>query len=312
VKPKLLVNLILLAVLAALAGVAFLEPGKQEPKAIRLLDIDPDKVSRFELHNTESLVFEKQNGHWRLAAPFAAPANEIRVRQLLSTARVESRAHYPLNPDELAKFGLDKPKAVLTVGDTRLIFGGYEPIDMLRYVQIGSTLHLVGDDFAHHLNAQATDYVDKKLLPEEVTLTELSLPGLTAKRGEKGRWNLEPTGDGSAMDDLINAWLSARAIEVKRNEAIPQGDPIHIKLSNGQAVEFIITQREPDLLLVRPDWKLEYLVTGEAAKRLLGLQKPLSESDKQQDEESSEAPLEASPEEAVDFDPDEDAEKKPE
>lgn len=308
-KPKLLLNLILLAVLAALAAVALFEPGKEKAKKVYLTDIDIDAVGRFELGNGESLAFEKQNGHWRLAAPFPAPANDIRVRQLLNIAKAESKARYPLKPEDLPKFELDKPKAVLALGQTRLAFGGFEPIDMLRYVRIGDTLHLVTDDFAHHLAAKATDYVDKKLLPEDARLKELELPGLSAKLGGKGQWTLDPPGDAPAMAELAAAWQSARAIEVRRREQPVQGEGIRIALAEGQPVEYVIVQREPDLLLVRPDWKLEYMVAGDAGKRLLGLQKPGVEGGKP-DEEESESPLgdPEAPDEDIEYGPGEDVE----
>ena len=308
-KPKLLINLILLAVLAVLAGIAFFEPGKEKAQTVYLTDIDTDALSRFELSNGEALVFERQNGLWRLTAPFPAPANDIRVRQLLNIAKAESKARYPLRQDDLTKFGLDKPKAVLTLGQTKLVFGGHEPIDMLRYVQVGDTLHLVADDFAHHLAAKATDYVDKKLLPEDASLKEIKLPGLSAKVGEKGQWTLDPPGDAQAMAELATAWLSARAIEVKRHEQPTQGEAVHMGLGDGQSVDYVIIQREPDLLLVRPDWKLEYLVPGEAGKRLLGLQKPGSDDDRPDEDEESEAPSEEPPpEEEMNADPGEDVE----
>ncbi|MFZ4700347.1 MAG: DUF4340 domain-containing protein [Candidatus Methylumidiphilus sp.] len=306
-KPKVLLNLVLLIVLAALAGVAFFEPGKEESKSVYLTDVDIDSLSRFELKNQESLVFEKRGGHWWLAAPFQAPANDIRIRQLLMIAKAESRAHYPVKPEEFAKFELDKPKAELNLGQVTLRFGGSEPIDMLRYVQIGETLHLVSDDFSHQLLTGATDYVDKKLLPEDAKIKELSMPGLSAKLGDKGQWSLEPPGDASALSELTNAWQSARAIEVKRHEEQSMGDKIHLGLANGQAVEFVILQREPDLLLVRPDWKLEYMVAAESGKRLLSLQKTSAETGGGPEEEESESPPEGRAEEVMENNPSENA-----
>ena len=288
-KPKLLLNLVLLVVLATLAGVAFYEPGKEEVKPVHLADLDVDAINRFELTNQESLVFEKHDAHWWLASPIQAPANDIRIQQLLNIAKAESQAHYPLKPEEMVKYGLDKPQAVLKLGQLTLLFGGLEPIDMLRYVQIGETLHLVSDDFYHHLLAKSTDYVDKKLLPEDSKIKELLMPGLTAKSGEKGQWSLEPPGNAAAMSELANTWQSARAIEVKRHEGQPQGDSIHIILTDGKPLEFVIIQREPDIILVRPDWKLQYMVSAESGKRLLSLQNPIGETDEGQEEEESDS-----------------------
>ncbi|MDD5036361.1 MAG: DUF4340 domain-containing protein [Methylococcaceae bacterium] len=311
-KPKFLLNLVLLVVLAALAGVAFFEPGKEEPKTVYLTHLDPESLDRFELKNQENMVFEKHEGHWRLTAPFLAPANDIRIRQMLNLAKAESAAHYPLKPEDSSKFELDKPKAVLNLGEVQLIFGGQEPIDMHRYVQVGDTLHLVSDDFFHHLIAKATDYVDKKLLPEDTKLKEIFLPGLQAKGGENGQWTMEPPGEVGAMNDLAAAWQSARAIEVKRDEQQGQGDVIRIGLNNGQSVEFVILQREPDLLLLRPDLKLQYLVAGESGKRLLGLQKPGTEADKEGKEDESESPADGSLDEVIDPEPEEDPVIEPE
>ena len=288
-KPKLLLNLVLLVVLATLAGVAFFEPGKEEAKAFHLTELDVDAINRFELTNPETLVFEKHDAHWWLASPIQAPANDIRIQQLLNIAKAESQAHYPVKPEDLTKYGLDKPQAVLKLGQLTLLFGGLEPIDMLRYVQIGQTLHLVSDDFSHHLLAKSTDYVDKKLLPEDSKIKELLMPGLTAKLGDKGQWSLEPPGNAAAMSELANTWQSARAIEVKRHEGQPQGDSIHIVLTDGKSVDFVIIQREPDILLARPDWKLQYMVSAESGKRLLSLQNPTAEADEGQEEEDSES-----------------------
>lgn len=291
-NAKLLLNLILLVVLVALIGVAFYEPGKEEPKILRLAEVNTDSLNRFELRNQDTLVFEKRDNAWWLVAPFSAPASEGRVRQLFDVAKTESQARYPLKPEELAKFELDKPKAVLTLGQTRLAFGGFEPIDQLRYVQVGDTLHLVTDDFSHHLLAKPTDFVDKKLLPEDVAIKEIFLPGLKAKLGEQGQWYLEPPGDSAAMAELASAWQSARAIEVSRFEQTPQGDVVRIGLSDGKSLEYAIVQREPDLLLVRSDLKLQYMLAAETGKRLLSLQKPQEGPAPKQDNEGKEAPEE--------------------
>ena len=274
-NSKLWLNLGLLALVLALAGVAFFEPGREEPKVVHLTEVEVALANRVELLNKESMVFEKRDGHWWLAQPFSAPANEIRIQQLLEIPRAESEAQYPLKKEDLPKFELDKPKATLMVGGAKLMFGGSDPLDMKRYVQVGDSLHLVNDDFFHHLIAGATDFVDKKLLPEEVAPNEILLPGVHAKLGADGKWINEPVTDIDAgLPDLISAWRGARAIEVKRIDHVPQGDVVRIGYPGKPAVEFVIVQREPDLLLARTDWGLQYLLPAESGKRLLALQKP--------------------------------------
>jgi hypothetical protein len=307
-KSRLILNLALLIVIAVLAAVAFFEPGKKKPETTPLASVDENALTAITLQNKDTITFEKQNAHWRLTQPFNAPANDIRVRQLIGIAEANSEAQYPVKADDLAKFELDKPKATLILDATTMKFGGSDPINMRRYVQIGDTLHLVTDDFFHHLTASATDYVDKKLLPEDAKIKEIFIPGLKATLGQDGKWTLEPPAEpNQSISDLLNAWNTARAIDVKRAEQAPQGDVVRITLAEGSPVEFFIAQREPDLLLVRTDLGLQYEVTGNAAKQLLSLQKPELKpeeptlpQDEDEDEETDDEPQEESPADADD------------
>jgi hypothetical protein len=306
-KSRLILNLALLIAVAILGAIAFFEPGKEKPKKTPLAAVDENALTTVTLQNKDTITFAKQNGHWRLTAPFSAPANDVRVRQLIGIAEANSEAQYPISSEDLAKFELDKPKATLILGETTLKFGGSDPINMRRYVQIGDTLHLVTDDFFHHLIASATDYVDKKLLPEDAKIKEISIPGLKATLGEDGKWVLEPPAEpNQSVSDLLNAWNTARAIDVKRVEQPTQGDVIRITLSEGNPIEFFIVQREPDLLLVRSDLGLQYEVTGSAAKQLLSLQKPELKP------EEPKKPEEPEPEQTKDEEIDEEAPAVPE
>jgi hypothetical protein len=270
----MLLNLSLLAALAVLGAIAYFEPGKKAPAETPLTQVDIDKVDTLSLQQGDkTIVLAKKDGHWWVSAPFSAPANDFRVRQLLEIAITASDASYPLKAEDLAKFELDEPIASLTVGDAVLVFGGADPISMRRYVRIGDTLHLVHDDFSRHLTAQATDYVDKKLLPEDARIQEIALPEWKARLGQDGKWVFEPPQEGGEahIGDLLTNWQSARAIDVKHLDKAAEGPKLRIGLANGESVEFVIVQREPELLLVRQDYGLQYEVVGEPARRLLSL-----------------------------------------
>jgi hypothetical protein len=304
-KSRLILNLVLLAIIAVLATLAFLEPGKKKEESMPLAAVDENALSTVTLKNQDTITFEKKDGHWRLVAPFQAPANEIRVRQLLDIAKASPEAQYPLKPEDLAKFELDKPKATLILGNTTLVFGGTDPINMRRYVKIGDTLYLVNDDFFHHLSAAATDYVDKKLLPENAKVREIVLPGLKASLGQDGKWTREPAGDKPDLSELATLWTTARAIDVKRLEQPAKGDPVHIGLAEGTPLDFVIVQRDPEPILARPDLGLQYELTGETARQLLNLPKaqpaagqPLppgsdEEAGHEEEEDTGESPPEA-------------------
>ncbi len=273
-KSRLILNLALLGVVAVLGALAIIEPGKKKAEISAIAQVDETALDTITLKNKDTIVFEKKAGHWRLAAPIQAPANEIRVRQLMDIAKSSSEASYPLKPEDLAKFELDKPKATLILGNATLIFGGSDPINMRRYVRVGDTLHLANDDFFHHLMASATDYVDKKLLPENAKVREIVVPGLKATLGQDGKWAKEASPETKLdIPELATLWATARAIDVKRLEQPAKGDIVRIGLAEGNPVEFVIVRKEPDPVLARPDLGLQYELTGETARQLLNLPK---------------------------------------
>lgn len=274
-KSRLVLNLVMLAIIAALGLVVWLKPGKQEPEKIPLAKIDTQSLSRVTLKNKDTVVFEKQGGGWRLTAPFVAPANAIRVGQLLEIPKTTSEASYPVKPEDLAQFGLNPPQATLTLGDTVMQFGMTDPINQRRYVKLGDTLHLVEDNFYHHLTAPAVDYVEKKLLPEGARLKSIQWPGLKATKGDNGQWTAEPASDGkSDPGELASTWSTARAIEVKRNTDPVTGETIRIGLAEGEPIEFVILKNTPELVLVRKDWGLQYEMTSDVSRDLLNQRPP--------------------------------------
>ncbi len=276
-QSRLLVNLILLAVIAILAAVAIIKPGKKEVAPPPLLAIDAHALTHVILQNRETLHFEKQDGQWRLTAPFAARLNQTRVSQLLDVANATSAAQYPLKADELAQFGLNPPQATLTLGDKVLQFGSTDPLKMRRYVRIGDTLHLVDDNFFHHLTAAATDYVDKRLLPEGAKIREIQLPGLRAVKSAEGKWIAEPAADlGTDLAELASVWATSRAIDVKQMDPSAAGDIIRIGLAEAEPIEFVILKTAPELVLGRRDLGLQYELTRETSRELLNQPKPMA------------------------------------
>lgn len=126
-RSRIILNLALLVVVAILGALAFFEPFKKKPESIPIATVDENALTTLTLKNKDTITFEKKDGHWRLVAPFAAPANDTRVRQLIDIAKANSDARYPLKPEDRAKFGLDKPKASLVLGSTTLVFGDLIP-----------------------------------------------------------------------------------------------------------------------------------------------------------------------------------------
>jgi len=266
-RSKTILNLMLLGVIASLGVIAYLEPGKKPEVTETLAKLDANQITEITLKNKETIVFQKKEGVWRLSEPFPAPVNQIRINQLVDIASSQSLVHYPIKPDEYARFDLVNPLATLTLGGKTLNFGGVDPINLRRYVRIDDTLHLVNDDFFHHLNAIATDFVDKRLLPEGAKVNEISVPGVKVSLNDDGKWS-----DNNGKQDYAEwalIWATSRAIDVKRLSSNSTGEVIHIGLLGRDPIDFTIIKREGGLILGRTDLGLQFELTSETAKSLL-------------------------------------------
>ena len=271
-------NFALLILIVALALVAHFRPGKpKEVPPIGLLDMDTSGIDRIELLNPDAIVLERKAGTWFLTAPMEAPANPLRIEQLLDITKTKSEVRYSMKDLKPTPFGLDKPLAILKLNDQLMTFGATDPLSFRRYVEVGETLHLVSDGFSHHLTAQATDYVQKKLVADGVTIKSLTLPGLKIERAVDGSLLVTPPRSGFDAKELLSAWESARAIEVQRGDPTMIGETIRLDLLGGATTEFVVVQKSPELVLLRRDLGLTFLMTPETSKELLGDSSPSRE-----------------------------------
>lgn len=160
-NPRNLTNIGLLALVVSLGILTWLEPGSMPEEPMPpLTTLDPRQIESIELtvRNRETLALEKRNGSWQMIQPHATKANDPKIERLLEIANTASTERFPLPDGNRAQFGLNPSMAELRLDDTRLKIGGTHPIDHRRYVLVGDTLHLINDNFAHHLLAPAKDY----------------------------------------------------------------------------------------------------------------------------------------------------------
>lgn len=274
-RSRLLLNLVLLAVVLGLTLLVLFEPGLEEPAAPwKLTGLDPEKVQTVHIRRDgqEDIRVEREGDRWRLRQPFGARADRYRMSGLLRITGAESHASYPASELNLAEVGLASPKVMLSLDDTELRFGGTEPINGHRYVQLGETVHLIGDFAYYHLIGDYATFVSPGLLPEGARVKALHLPDITLIWAD-GRWAAEPEPEDFSADQanrLVDAWRFASAMGVEAYEPDGAGEKIRIELEQ-EPIELLITRREPELELARPDLRVKYRFPGEQAAALLSL-----------------------------------------
>lgn len=283
-RSRLWLNLGLLALVAVLVAIVIFEPGKTpEPKPQPLTTLDPEAVTHLKLVRGEKDVIEleKRQGRWWLTRPWNLPAKDFRVQGVLRLLDTDSRSRHDLAGLDLAKFGLDKPRASVTFdGELTIDFGGTEPLSQQRYVRIGEDLHTIVDTYYYQIAATPESFVDTALLPPGANPVRLVLPGLTLTL-QDGKWQREPARPDLSADaslDLVNAWRTTEAFDVRPKDKLPEGQPagtVEVWLEGQDSpLRFTLIEKDDDVYFLRDDVKLAWQVTRENAEKLRKLPEP--------------------------------------
>ena len=129
---------------------------QQHDKPTPLTPLQPQQVKRIAINNL--LFFHKQKDLWLTDNP-GQTVNQERIWQLLRITQTPSLRRFAASPENIRAFVLDKPAYRLQLDDLELLFGTTDPINHWRYVQVGDSIHLIGDGFLHHLQAPMSGFL---------------------------------------------------------------------------------------------------------------------------------------------------------
>lgn len=272
---RALLNLVLAVMVVALVMVVWFEPGlDREGAPARLTGLvagDVDSI-RIRIAGGEDIEIIRAAGRWRMTAPVAAEANEFRIEPLLRVVEAQSHASFEAEARELARYGLEPPRALLRVNGVEIAFGDTEPIDHRRYVRVGGVVHLIDDHYLPRLQAGFPAFVSNRLLPEGARPVAFAFPELTITQSADGRWQVEPDRELSmdAMNRFVDGWVHARAIFVDRHAGGPAQGEIAVMLRGAEhPLTFLILETETDVVLAPVGTGLAYHLGSEQGARLL-------------------------------------------
>jgi hypothetical protein len=265
-------NALLLAAAAALGALAYFGPkgDTQDEHPLSALKASEVTSITIERVGAPGIAVEKKNGHWLITTPLAARANEHRVRQLLEI--VEARSANRFAAADLQRFELERPAVRVTIGGQSFDIGMVNALTREQYVLTGNAVYTVHPRYGVALPADLYDLASRQLLgpgelPQRIELKEFAVE----QRG--GKWTLTPAGTGNLSQDELARWVDGwRSASALRVEAHVGGKPRHdirVRLKNGSEVTFGILSSGANLVLTRPDEKLQYHFRIETAKRLL-------------------------------------------
>jgi hypothetical protein len=277
-SSRTLINLALFCLAGILVLVIVYRPGiAPEPVPQTLTALTGDGITRIQVtRNTrEPLTFTRHGDNWVLAGSSELPASDIQIRSLLAILQAHSGRSYPADSLDLAAVGLEPPQATLMLDNTRFAIGLTEALDNMRYIQTGDTVFLVTDKYQHLINADWSNFVERKLLPANASLTRLQLPKLELSLTADHQWQLspaDPTVSTAALQSLVRNWEQATAYYVRRYQDKAGSETITLKFSNAAApVTFYIVSHTPELILARPDQGIQYHLQSDMEQALLAL-----------------------------------------
>ncbi|BAV32953.1 hypothetical protein SCL_0631 [Sulfuricaulis limicola] len=278
-RQRWLLNAALLVVIGLLAWLALHRAGQENGVATPpLTTLAAETVSHVSIEQPghPAIALEKTGAEWRLTGPVQARANPFNVESLLRILAAPGETRFSAGGQDLAKFGLDRPRSHVRYGDAEIAFGSLHPLNNRIYVLHNNEIVLIP---AHYLASAVypyTNFIDSRLFEEQRKLTAIRLPDFTLAQ-QDGAWHKQPP-DKRLTSDRLNEfaaeWQNARALGVEKYSGKEILDRIEVTTIRDDKTEKLalgILAYKPDFVLYRQDENLEYHLTEDAGKRLLSI-----------------------------------------
>ena len=279
-SPRAIVNIALLALVAALGAYIFVKPNEPAQAGSALIPIALEHVERIEIERASGMriALARSDGHWRMQAPVSARLDEIALARVLELARARSEQRMPAA--ELARYELDNPWARVRFDQHVLEFGMSNALTHELYVKSGEEVATVPARLAANIPADPSKLLAHRLFgpQEQPAAFRLERFGV---REEAGRWRMEPAPGDVSQDDLlrwVDHWRLASSIITQPQAAAPVRRRLEIDLRGGGTVALGVIATAPDLILRREDERLDYHFPARLAAVLLAAPGSAAES----------------------------------
>lgn len=273
---RMIINfvLIFLIILFTWVGNRFdVQPGFQPQLAIT--DIKAADILSMEIKTADaSLTLARRPDGWRIESPIRWPANNVNIERLIDIVNSQTESRLDAAEIDLATLGLDFPRAMLRLNDTRVLFGASNNIGERRYTMIDSTVFLLPDIHLPFISQGLTGIVDRRLLPRKLGLQSLALPGLLLSRNPDDSWQADSVDDFSSqqLQQLVSNWQALEATRIKVYNA--SGTPrqkIRAELGDGQGQVFYLMSIDPEIIIANPRIGLQYHFSSDLYYQLISL-----------------------------------------
>ncbi len=270
-KQSLWLNVALVVAVVIAGAFVFLRPMDDAPVEYAVSRIAPVAAAalRIERSGAQTVIVEKRDGTWFLAAPFDARADEFMIQRIL--AILQARTTHRFAPTDLARFELEKPRARLVIDGQIFDFGMVSELSREQYVHTADAVYALSPRYGLALPLRPDALASRQLFAPDEKPVRISPPGFTVARSGES-WAVEPGRADWSQDDLkrwVDAWRAASALRIEPYRNGEASESVRIVLNNGKELVIGILSRKPEVALLRPDQHLQYFFAAEIGERLL-------------------------------------------
>ena len=216
-----------------------------------------------------AVELERRGEGWRMTSPIEARAETSQVERLLAILDARSVARYPAK--DLGRYGLDRPAVTLVLNEQRFSLGGVNTTTQEQYVLSGDGVYAVPLAQRAAVPRDAQSLLARALFAEGETPVRFELETFSASL-EDGKWTLAGVAEDpgpDARNGWVSAWRQATAARVAVYDGRKPVSTVNVTFQDGRTLALGVLEREPDLVLLRPDERIQYQFLGDVGKRLL-------------------------------------------
>jgi hypothetical protein len=269
------VNALLLIGVIGLGAYAWHKAGQPKEPSYKLSTLTGTGVKKIAVtpRSAPAYTLEKRGETWFLTAPIEARADQTQVQRMLELLSAASKEK--LAATDLRRFDLDAPALQVSMDAQTFSFGGTNPLSQEQYVGTGDGVYMVSAYYASLVPRASDRVLTHSLFNESEKAIGFKFKGFSVAQKD-GKWILAPRPpsdkEGLSQDDLnrwADDWRYASSLVTQPWSGKPTPDAVEVKLADGKNITFVVVRREPELILARPDEKLQFQFSGEMTRRLL-------------------------------------------
>ena len=269
-----IVNLALVLAVAGLGAYAWYRSNQPQEPSHKLSALSMTAVKKIEVARRDGAGYalEKRGETWFVVSPLDARADQTQVQRLLDLLSASSKER--LAATDLKRFDLDSPALKITIDGQTFSFGTNNPLTQEQYVSTGDGVYLVSAYYMSLIPNQADRLLTHSVLTPGEKPVAFAFKGFRVEQKE-GKWTMVPEPaekDRASQDDLnrwADEWRFASSLLTRPWSGTAAGETVEVALADGKRIVFVVLRKEPELILARPDEKLQFHFSSEVSRRLL-------------------------------------------